>query len=70
MKTKSLKQNEAKQLAARIAKECSECFSHVVARKFMGSWQVDINGGSGACYGKTVDSQEDAEDLIRIFKND
>ena len=60
---------EAREIAQRILVECSECFSKVIARKFLGQWVIDIDGGSGACYGKTVASVEAAEDLIRIFKN-
>lgn len=73
MKTTDLKltATEAREYAKAIADKCSECFpaDKVRARKFLGRWVVDINGGSGACYGKTVRSMEDAEDLIRIFKN-
>lgn len=60
---------EAREYANQIATKCSECFSVVKARKFLGSWVIDINGGSAACYGKTVRSVESAQDLIRIFQN-
>lgn len=66
----TLKATEARKYAAEIASKCSDCFAHVRARKFLGRWVIDINGGSGACYGKTVDSVESAQDIIRIFKND
>ena len=61
---------EARHYAQRIASECSDCFSKVVARKFLGEWCVEINGGRGACYGKTASTVEDAEDIIRIFQNE
>jgi hypothetical protein len=61
---------EAREWAKRITAECSDCFKSVKARKFLGRWGIDIDGGSGACYGRTVRSVEAAEDTIRIFKND
>jgi len=69
--TQTLTATEARQFAEEIKTKCSECFpaDKVVARKFLGKWVIDINGGSGACYGKTVRSADAAEDLIRIFQN-
>lgn len=69
MQNTKLTATEAREIAQRILAECSECFTKVVARKFLGQWVIEVNGGSGACYGKTVKSTEAAEDLIRIFKN-
>lgn len=59
----------ARQYAARISTECSDCFKTVKARKVFGKWNVEIDGGSGACYGKSVKTVEGAEDIIRIFAN-
>ena len=69
----NMKATIARQYAKRIATECSDCFTKVKAHRAMfggGKWEISINGGSGACYGKTVKDEEDAEDILRIFKND
>lgn len=60
----------ARHYAKRIATECSQCFKSVKARKFLGSWTVDIDGGSGACYGRSIKDTDTAEDVLRIFAND
>lgn len=60
----------AKAYAARILTECSECYTNVKARKFLGKWVVDIDGGSGACYGKTLKSEDACEDCLRVFGNE
>lgn len=67
----TLSATEARNYAKQIAVECSECYpaGKVKARKFLGQWVIYINGGSGACYGNTLRSVEDAENTIRIFKN-
>jgi len=61
----------ARTWAKEIADKCSECYpaESVKARKFLGQWVIDINGGSGACYGKTIKTTESAQDVIRIFAN-
>lgn len=59
----------AKQYAAQILKDCSDCFTDVKARKAFGQWVIDINGGSAACYGRTAKNVEAAEDILRIFAN-
>jgi hypothetical protein len=60
---------QARTFAKRIQQECSECFSQVKAHKFLERWIIDINGGRGACYGRTIRSVESAEDTIRIFRD-
>ena len=65
-----MKSTLANHYAKRIAAECSECFSSVKAVKRFGSWVIDIDGGSAACYGKTARDEDAAEDIIRIFAND
>lgn len=69
MKETQLTATVAKQYTSRILSECSECFTNVKARKWLGKWVIDINGGSGACYGRTIKTVEGAEDTIRIFTN-
>ena len=60
---------EARAFAAKIKTECSECFKEVKSVKFWGSWVIKIDGGSETPYGRTIESVEDAEETIRIFKN-
>lgn len=66
----SLTATTAHHYAKRIATECSQCFKSVKARKFLGKWTVDIDGGSGACYGRSIKTVDGAEDVLRIFAND
>jgi len=60
---------QARLWATKISAECSECFSSVKAVREFGRWVVKIDGGSGACYGRTVKSEDGAADLVRIFAN-
>jgi len=62
---------EATKFVSEIKIKCSECFpaDKVKASKQFGKWVININGGSGACYGKTVDSVESAESILSIFAN-
>jgi len=69
MNTDNLTANQARNYAARIQSECSECFTNVKALKRFGQWVIDIDGGSGACYGRTIKTVDSAEDTLRIFAN-
>jgi uncharacterized protein YdbL (DUF1318 family) len=60
---------EARQWAAQISARCSGCFTTVKAVKQFGRWVININGGRGACYGRTIESVEAAEDTVRIFQD-
>lgn len=42
-------------------------FTKVKASKGWGGWEINIDGGRGACYGKTIETVEGAEEIIRIF---
>jgi hypothetical protein len=60
---------KARAWAVEINTKCSECFKDAKAVKQFGRWVIKIGGGREACYGRTIESEEDAEDIIRIFKN-
>ncbi len=68
--TERMTATEAREWAAKISAGCSECFDRVKAVKRFGRWVIDINGGSGACYGRTIKSVEAAEETVRVFAND
>ncbi len=57
----------ARNFAKRILAET--LFTKVKASKAMfgGGWEINIDGGRGACYGRTVSFVDSAEDIIRIF---
>lgn len=61
---------QAHRYADRIAIECSQCFRSVKATKRWGKWEIDINGGSPACYGRTVRDIEGAKWTLDTVKND
>lgn len=58
----------ARDYAKRINAET--CLTDAKARKWWGGWEINIGGGRSNCYGRTVETVEGAEDLIRIFAND
>lgn len=60
---------EARKWAAKINTDCSECFTDAKAVRQFGKWVIKIGGGWEACYGRTIESVESAEDTVRIFKN-
>lgn len=60
----------ARKWATKINTECSECFTNAKAVKRFGQWVIDINGGSAACYGRTIKTEGSAKDTVRIFGND
>jgi hypothetical protein len=65
-----MKATAARHLAKRILAETH--FAKVKAfRAFWGDgWEINIDGGKAACYGRTLTTEEDAEDLIRIHAED
>ena len=70
MQTKTaLTATTARHYVSRILAECSECFTNVKARKVLGKWSVEIDGGAGACYGKSLKTVDAAEDALRVFSN-
>ena len=64
-----MKAAEARTLAAEINAKCSDCISTAKAVKEFGKWVIKIGGGREACYGRTIESVESAEETIRIFKD-
>ena len=56
---------QARQFAKRILAET--IFTNVKARKGWGGWEINIDGGRAACYGRTVSYVDSAEDILRIF---
>lgn len=69
MQTSKMTAIKARELAAQINAKCSECFTDSKAVKQFGRWVIKIGGGSESCYGRTIESVEAAEDIIRIFQN-
>lgn len=69
VKTANFTATRARALAVEINTKCSECFIDAKAVRQFGRWVIKIGGGREACYGRTIESEEDAEALIRIFKN-
>lgn len=61
---------QARYYAKRIAAECSQCFTSVQSKKAWGGWEININGGRGACYGRTVSYVDSAEEILKVFAND
>jgi hypothetical protein len=59
---------QARAFAKRILEET--IFTNVKAKKGWGGWEINIDGGRAACYGRTIEYAESAEDIIRIFAND
>jgi hypothetical protein len=59
---------QARHFAKRILAETH--FKNVKVKKAWGGWEINIDGGRAACYGRTVSYVDSAEDIIRIFAND
>lgn len=59
---------EARDYAKRILAET--IFTDVKARKGWGGWEINIDGGKAACYGRTIQYADSAEDILRIFAKD
>lgn len=59
---------QARNFAKRIIAET--LFTNVKAVKGFNGWEINIDGGRGACYGHTIQHVETAEDTLRIFAND
>ena len=74
MKTQTniLTATQARHYAKRILEECSQCFTNVKAKRAMfgRGWEINIGGGSAACYGRTLKEVDDAEWTLSTFKND
>jgi hypothetical protein len=65
---KKLTATEAREFTKRILAET--IFTKVKAKKGWDGWEINIDGGRAACYGRTIQYVESAEDIIRIFAND
>ena len=59
---------QARHFAKRILAETH--FTNVKVRKGWGGWEIAIDGGREACYGRTASYADTAEDILRIFAND
>jgi hypothetical protein len=70
--TDTLTATQARNYAKRILAECSQCFKQVKATRSMfgNGWEIQINGGRAACYGRTIKDQDVAEWTLETFKND
>ena len=64
-----MKASEARALASEINSKCRETLSEARAVKQFGKWVIKIGGGREACYGRTIESVEAAQDTIRIFQD-
>ena len=58
---------QAREFAKRIIAETM--FKNVKARMGWDGWEINIDGGRGNCYGKTLTCVESAEETLRIFAN-
>jgi len=58
---------QARHFAKRILAETH--FKNVKVAKGWSGWEINIDGGSAACYGHTIKYVETAEDELRIFSN-
>ena len=59
---------EARNFAKRILAET--IFTKVKANNGWSGWEINIDGGAAACYGRTIRTAEGAEDILEIFKKD
>jgi len=59
---------KAREFTKRILAET--IFTKVKAKKGWDGWEINIDGGRAACYGRTIQCNEGAEDIIRIFAKD
>jgi hypothetical protein len=66
--TDKLTATEARNLAKRILAET--IFTKVKANSGWGGWEINIDGGEAACYGRTIRTTEGAEGILEIFKKD
>ena len=66
--TETLTATEARNFAKRILAET--IFTKVKAAKGWSGWEINIDGGAAACYGRTIRTTEGAEDILEIFKKD
>jgi hypothetical protein len=58
---------QARAFAKRILAET--LFTDVKAKKGWDGWEINIDGGRGACYGRTIQYADSAEDILNIFAN-
>jgi predicted RNA-binding protein Jag len=56
---------EARNFAKRIISET--IFTDVKVKKSWDSWEINIDGGSAACYGRTIKYSDSALDILQIF---
>ena len=68
--TDTLTATQARHFATRILTECSQCFSNVKVVKDFGKWVIKLDGGSEACYGRTLRDEDDCQYTLDVFKND
>ena len=66
--TDNLTATEARNFAKRILAET--IFTKVKANNGWSGWEINIDGGAAACYGRTIRTAEGAEDILEIFKKD
>ncbi len=59
---------QAREFTKRILAET--IFTNVKCKKGWGGWEINIDGGREACYGRTASYADTAEDILRIFAND
>ena len=59
---------QARHFAKRILAETD--FTNVKVKKGWNGWEINIDGGRAACYGRTVSYVDSAEDILSIFAKD
>lgn len=59
---------QARTYAKRILAETH--FTNVKVRRGWDGWEIAIDGGREACYGRTASYADSAEDILRIFANE
>ena len=66
--TETLTATQARNLSGGI--HAGTSFTWVAAAKGWCGWEINIDGGAAACYGRTIRTTEGAEDILEIFKKD
>lgn len=65
MKHEQLTSTQARSFAKRII--AGTVFTNVKSNRGFNGWEINIDGGSAANYGRTINTIDAAEDTLRIF---